>query len=679
MLSIGCLRRLLFVGLTACLALGSGCGAGLGPAGAASSKNAEVLVIPVRDRISVSVAAIVIRGLREAKRLGVSRIVLEINTPDEPLVRTRELDSVLNRIEAEGIATVAYVTSSAFGSGAMLALACREVWMAPGARIGSASPTDLAPARVAALSDSSREVQAIEDLSAQFRALVRSREGDASEGIESLASAMVDPRLELFHVQFVDEDGRRKRRVLTLEEIEELDRQGREVLEREALGARPLTLDDRSATRFGLAHGTVSSLEERLYADLGVGRESIRRLDETWSEGAAGWLEALRPLLLVVGFLLLAVELKTPGFAVPGMLGVLFLGMAMFGAYLAGLAEITEFLLFGFGIVGLGLEIFVVPGTLIAGATGLLAIASALILSNQSFIVPQNAAQVAILEGNLMGLLGLVVAVILGTIALAYLLPNTPFLRGAFLDPRRPESGGAVGGGNAGDRASLVGQRGRTATILRPSGTVMVGEERFDAVTEGAVFDPDEEVVVLGLRGAQLVVGRPAQPGSNPESGVVSIGFLIFLLILGLTLVVLEVFFVSLGVLSIAAAASLFATVFLAFTVGPGTGWVFLILASIGGPAAFYVALRLLPHTPFGRALLLDTPDPARVSHAAEDPGIKGLLNQEGPAMSDLRPAGFARLAGRRVDVVTSGELIPNGTTVRVIRVDGNRVVVRAC
>ena len=39
------------------------------------------------------------------------------------------------------------------------------------------------------------------------------------------------------------------------------------------------------------------------------------------------------------------VELKTPGFAVPGVAGVLLLSLGMFGSYLVGLAEITEILL----------------------------------------------------------------------------------------------------------------------------------------------------------------------------------------------------------------------------------------------------------------------------------------------------------------------------------------------
>lgn len=53
------------------------------------------------------------------------------------------------------------------------------------------------------------------------------------------------------------------------------------------------------------------------------------------------------------------------------------------------------------------------------------------------------------------------------------------------------------------------------------------------------------------------------------------------------------------------------------------------------------------------------------------------LLGQTGTTSTLLRPAGYATIAGRRVDVVTLGELIEAGVTVEVMAVEGNRVVVR--
>lgn len=53
------------------------------------------------------------------------------------------------------------------------------------------------------------------------------------------------------------------------------------------------------------------------------------------------------------------------------------------------------------------------------------------------------------------------------------------------------------------------------------------------------------------------------------------------------------------------------------------------------------------------------------------------LIGQSGTAATTLRPAGYAMIGGRRVDVVTLGELIEAGTPIEVMDVEGNRVIVR--
>jgi len=55
------------------------------------------------------------------------------------------------------------------------------------------------------------------------------------------------------------------------------------------------------------------------------------------------------------------------------------------------------------------------------------------------------------------------------------------------------------------------------------------------------------------------------------------------------------------------------------------------------------------------------------------------LLHQSGVAHTPLRPSGTAVINGRRVDVVTEGPFIERGARVKVVAVEGVRVVVRAC
>ena len=54
------------------------------------------------------------------------------------------------------------------------------------------------------------------------------------------------------------------------------------------------------------------------------------------------------------------------------------------------------------------------------------------------------------------------------------------------------------------------------------------------------------------------------------------------------------------------------------------------------------------------------------------------LLNQTGKALTALRPSGTAVISGKRIDVVTEGPFIEPGTAVKVVAVEGMRVVVRS-
>jgi membrane-bound serine protease (ClpP class) len=118
--------------------------------------------------------------------------------------------------------------------------------------------------------------------------------------------------------------------------------------------------------------------------------------------------------------------------------------------------------------------------------------------------------------------------------------------------------------------------------------------------------------------------------------------------------------------------------------VGAGATWEVVLLA-VGrvvlslllALAAALAMLRVLPRLPVGRRLVLETEMAADAGYASAPERDRHWLGQRGTAASPLRPAGLAYLDGERVDVVSEGEFIDAGTPVEVIRVDGNRVVVR--
>ena len=148
----------------------------------------------------------------------------------------------------------------------------------------------------------------------------------------------------------------------------------------------------------------------------------------------------------------------------------------------------------------------------------------------------------------------------------------------------------------------------------------------------------------------------------------------VLLLGLGLALIVAEVLFPSFGVLSVLATAAIVGAVLLAFQNGSQSGFRFLLAVTLLVPVAIVAGLKLFPRSPFGRKMVAGglsfESQRATDERDLELPGVEGIVE------TPCRPAGMARLAGRRVDVVTRGEFLEAGERVCVVEVRGNRVVV---
>lgn len=143
------------------------------------------------------------------------------------------------------------------------------------------------------------------------------------------------------------------------------------------------------------------------------------------------------------------------------------------------------------------------------------------------------------------------------------------------------------------------------------------------------------------------------------------------LLLAGIALILLETILPGLvaGTVGLLCVASGIALGYVKF--GPTTGN--LILLGVLG--AFLVLgllwIRYFPNSRVGRMFVTNR---TVGTLGVEKPE---LLGQTGRALTHLRPSGTALIGGKRVDVVTEGSLIERDTPVRVVAVEGMRVVVR--
>jgi len=148
--------------------------------------------------------------------------------------------------------------------------------------------------------------------------------------------------------------------------------------------------------------------------------------------------------------------------------------------------------------------------------------------------------------------------------------------------------------------------------------------------------------------------------------GIIGLAFV------GYVLILCEVF-VPGGVIGTVGAVLLAAGIVAGFFHGPVFGFWMLIGSLVIGVLGFFAWIKYFPRTAIGKKMVLS--QDAAEWHGFDD-AKQELLGKEGVTHGPLHPAGTAMIDGKRVDVVTRGEMVEAHQKVRVIKVEGNRVVV---
>lgn len=635
----------------------------------------QMLVVTLRGKLGTPELARCHRALRDAEARGIAWVVFRFDLDagsqtEDPSA----LQSLFDHVQSTKAGTIAVLRGRATQGAAYLALCTDKTYCLSGAQWGEIQKPEQEWEELLADAPDLAMQQRLQAVREALQSRLERRKHKLRPDAVKMALAMADPRMQLVQAT-VREGGIERPRMLDAAEIQALQQAGAVVLAQEKL-SRPLVVDARTAEDFGLSNGTIQDLDQLCVDVLALSRGAWAEVDDNWAENMVGWLEMLQPFLLLAGFLLILFEVKTPGFGLPGLLGTGFLALAMFHSYLVGLADTAEIVVFFLGLLALAVEIFILPGTVVFGAVGFLCLVLALVLSQQSFVWPSNAVEDAILLANLLQLTLLFLSVLVLGAVLWRLLPKVPWFNRVLLAAPEPPANG-VGNRGVADLSltALVGRVGTAATVLRPTGTLELDGQRLDVVTEGEYLEPGTRVRVLYVQGNRIVVGAEAPPAADRSSERGSAGVVLLLAVVGLALLVAEVFFVSFGVIAALSGLSLIGAVFLAFQESTAFGISMLVGESIAAPIVLGLAVKLLPRTRFGRQLILSGPETSTHA-AAADPSLDSLLHKTGVAVSPLRPAGFARIDGRKVDVVTRGEMLDADCPIQVLEVVGNRVVV---
>ncbi|MCL6571882.1 MAG: nodulation efficiency protein NfeD [Bacillus sp. (in: Bacteria)] len=195
-------------------------------------------------------------------------------------------------------------------------------------------------------------------------------------------------------------------------------------------------------------------------------------------------------VLLTIAGVGIVMELFSPKFGVSGFIGILALILFFYGHFLAGLAGYGSLLLFVGGIMLIFLEFFL-PGA-IAGTLGVAAIIFSL------FLAGEDSMQIGISI-----LISIFFSVLVFFVMVKMFDKKLVLLsKMVLVDTFRTEDG-YVSNIN---RLELMGLEGTALTALRPAGTVIINNERIDAVSEGGFIEQNSIVKVIEVEGARIVV-----------------------------------------------------------------------------------------------------------------------------------------------------------------------------
>ena len=433
----------------------------------AQSPPAVVYAIPIEGVIDLGLAPFLARTLREAEEAGAAAVVLDINTFGgrvDAAVAMR--DALLN----SPVRTIAFVNQRAISAGALIALACNTVIMTTGGTIGAAAPV---------VGGGSGETQPADEKSvsyvrSEFRATAETRNRPAA-----IAEAMVDADVEIAGV------------------IEK---------------GKLLTLTTSQALEHKVADLSADTLAAALAA-AGIPDADVRIAQQTWAETLVRFLThpVVSSLLMTVGLLGLIVEIRTPGFAVPGTVGLLSLGLFFWGHWIVQLAGWEELLLVSLGVVLVAIEVFVLPGFTVAGLAGIVALVGGLGMTLVGAGATSNAIIVALGRVALSILVAMAAA-----FALLRVLPRLPFGRRLVLETGMQTDLGYVSAPES-DRQWL-GRTGTALSPLRPAGIAEIDGARVDVVSDGGFIEAGTSILVTRVDGNRIVVRASAPHLEAPHA-----------------------------------------------------------------------------------------------------------------------------------------------------------------
>lgn len=434
-----------------------------------ASEKILIYKIDIKNEIDNRTRIYLSKGLSEAKELGADAILIHMNTYGG-LVDAA--DSMRTAILYSPIPVSVFIDNNAASAGALISIAAKNIYMRKGANIGAATVVN-------------QTGQAMPDkYQSYMRSMIRSTaEAHGKDTIiqgndtiykwkrdPKIAEAMVDERTSIPEV--VD-------------------------------SGKILTFTAEEAVKWGYCDGVAESVDEVITKHMGYENYEIKSYEPSWVDNLRGFLmnPIAQSLLIIIIIGGIYFEMQTPGIGFPSAASIVAAILYFAPLYIEGLAANWEIILFIVGILLMLVEIFVIPGFGVAGISGIVFIVGGLtmaLLNNTNFDF-ENVSGAEVGRASLTVLVGLGVGFV-SMIWLSDRIGSKGLFRKVALETDLEHAVSTP------VLTSLIGKEGTAATVLRPSGKVLIDGEIYDGVSIQGFIEKGTRVTVVRFENAQVYV-----------------------------------------------------------------------------------------------------------------------------------------------------------------------------
>lgn len=458
-------------------------------------------------------------------------IILELNTPGGEIFAAQKISDALKELDTQySIPVVCYINNWAISAGAMLAYSCRFIVTSKDGSMGAAEPVIMGEDNI--LKPASEKINSAIRIDFASRAQYFDRN-------PYIAEAMVDKDVIL---------------VVRNNEVIALGNDS-QILE----GTHPdrllspkgklLTLTAEQMINDGVANMLLLPQKTDLISEIEqssgkwpadkmplfhapffdqIPQATIDSYQMDWKSKFFAFLASpMVSSLLLFGLILgFYTELSTPGFGVPGAIGITCLLLIILSSFALEIANWLELVFLFLGLAIIAVDLFVLPTFGLLGIVGLLFTLGGLF----GLLIPGledvryefdtgslNAAGQVVIDRIAWYSLTLLLAGVAIFLIARYIAPSIAMYSSLVLHGNEQDASRGYVAGEDPKKLPQQGTKGKVVSTLRPAGKIMVKDTIYDAISDGNFIEMGEKIEVSRLEGSVIVVQKTYSKSLDDE------------------------------------------------------------------------------------------------------------------------------------------------------------------